>query len=113
MYQDDVETGGKNGRGDEQKRTGARRGLFVDQGPVFGDPLGFLTFWFGVGTQAGLWARLLVSFCPFWSPGGVRVGAYKAGWEGGRWGQRRPGLGEGMALRDARSRWPGRASARQ
>lgn len=106
----------KQGRGDEQRRGGGRRGLFVDRVRFLvalsaSSPSGL-----GLGPWR-LWARFLVSFCPFCSRGGVRVGAYKAGWEGGRWGKRagrvgvgdsaEPGLWEVMALRDARSRWPG------
>jgi hypothetical protein len=83
-------------------------GLFVDRVQLF-----WLLSWF---SRSLLWGwdpeRALGSLACVFSVlsatrEGDRVGAYKAGWEGGRWGPRRARLGEVMALRDAPGRWPG------
>lgn len=113
VYRDPVETGKKNrdvvmSRGAGEARWGCGAGVgFLLTGTGFWWPsrLSRPMVW---GWDPG-WAlgSLSCVFLPLLQPGGVRVGAYKAGWEGGRWGHSRAGLGEVMALRDARSRWPG------
>ena len=82
---------------------------FCWPGPVFDGPIGFLAPGFGAGILAGLWARFLVS-----AAGEASVLAYtKRARRVGVGDSTEPGLGRVMALRDAPSRWPGPASARQ
>lgn len=74
-----------------------RRGLFVDQGLGLGGPLGPLAHGVGGGPRRGSGLAFWASFCLFCS----RRGAHKAGWEGGRWGQRRAGCRANGAARRA------------
>lgn len=102
----------ERGRG-EERRVGARRGLFVARGPGSGGPLGFLSLWSGAGSLAGLWARFLLSVRPSAArrrpcgriqsgPGGWALGTARSGARGGNGAARRaeqmarPGRGQTM-----------------